>query len=162
MQIANSTEIKKPTSLSDYLAAMSKAVFQSGMNWQVIEKKWDGICDAFDGFDPMKVAAYTPNDVERLMADARVIRNLKKIEATIANAGELIVTDREFDGFAKYLASFPDNEALVKDLHKRFQFLGESVAHFFLWGVGINSPEQDAWARAHFPHADEWAGHHSR
>jgi 3-methyladenine DNA glycosylase Tag len=139
-----------PTSLADYLDAMSRAVFGSGISWKVIEAKWDGITEAFDGFDPERVAAYTPNDVERLMADKRVVRNLKKIEAIIANAGELIVTDREFGGFDSYLRSFDDNDALVLDLHARFRFLGDSVAHFFLFGIGFNVPAQDAWAHEHF------------
>jgi len=139
-----------PTSLSDYLEAMSRAVFTAGISWKVIEAKWDGTLDAFDHFDAEKVAAYTPDDIERLMADPRVIHNRRKIEAIIGNAGELIVTDRDFGGMDKYLASFSDNDDLVKDLHKRFAFLGESVAHFFLFGVSFNLPEQEKWARAHF------------
>lgn len=140
----------RPTSLADYLEAMSRAVFSSGISWKVIDAKWDGIREAFDGFDPERVAAYTPDDVERLMADPHVVRNHAKIEATIANAGALIVTDREFGGFSTYLDSFSDNDALVKDLHARFKFLGESVAHFFLFGIGYNIPAQDAWAHEHF------------
>lgn len=139
-----------PSSLADYLDAMSRAVFTSGISWSVVEAKWDDIRAAFDGFDPKRVAAYTPADVERLMADPRVIRNRKKIEAVVANAGELIVTDREFGGFGRYLESFADNDALVKDLHARFKFLGESVAHFFLYGIGFNTQAQDAWAHQHF------------
>ncbi|NTW29405.1 MAG: hypothetical protein HGA39_08610 [Coriobacteriia bacterium] len=139
-----------PVSLSDYLDAMSRAVFSSGISWAVIEAKWDGIREAFNDFDPEKVAAYHPDDVERLMSDTHVVRNRKKIEATIANAGELIVTDREFGGFKNYLASFADNDALVQDLHVRFRFLGESVAHFFLFAIGFNIPAQEAWAHQHF------------
>jgi 3-methyladenine DNA glycosylase Tag len=150
----------KPVKLADYLAIMSRAVFQSGMNWQVIEKKWDGIVEAFDGFDPETVAGFTPDDVDRLMADPRVIRNLKKIQATIANAGELIVLEREFGGFEKYLASHHDNAALIKDLHKRFAFLGDSVAHFFLFGIGFDLPEQEKWAHEHFAHSESGAAAH--
>jgi len=129
---------------------MARAVFVSGINWKVIDAKWDGIREAFDNFDPLKVAAYTPADVDRLMTDARIIRNRKKIEAIVRNTGELINVDREFGGVEKYLASFDDNELLIKDLHKRFAFLGESVAHFFLFGVNFNYPAQEAWAKAHF------------
>ena len=139
-----------PTSLSDYLAAMSRAIFTSGMNWSVIEAKWEGTLEAFDHFDAEKVAAYTPPDVERLMCDSRVIRNRAKIDAIVRNAGELIVIEREFGGINTYLESFADNDDLVKDLHKRFAFLGESVAHFFLFGIGFNLPEQEKWAHAHF------------
>ena len=142
-----------PTSLADYLDAMSRAVFQSGISWKVIEAKWAGTREAFDGFDPMKVAAYTPDDIERLMADHRIVRNRKKIEAILGNAGELIVADRECEGFDKYLKSFPDNDALVKDLHRRFAFLGPSVAHFFLYSIGFDVPAQEKWAHAHFGEA---------
>ena len=145
-----------PSSLSDYLDAMSRAVFSSGISWKVIDAKWNDIREAFDNFDPLRVAGYTPDDVDRLMADPHVVRNSKKIEATIANAGELLVTDREFDGFDNYLKSFADNDALVRDLHARFKFLGESIAHFFLYSIGFNTPAQDAWAHEHF------AGSHHR
>ena len=136
--------------LTDYVASMARAVFVSGINWKVIDAKWDGIREAFDDFDPLKVAGYTPADVDRLMTDARIIRNRKKIEAIVRNTGELINVDREFGGVDKYLASFDDNDLLIKDLHKRFAFLGESVAHFFLFGVNFNYPAQEAWAKAHF------------
>ena len=136
--------------LTDYVSSMARAVFVSGINWKVIDAKWDGIREAFDDFDPLKVAGYTPADVDRLMTDARIIRNRKKIEAIVRNTGELINVEREFGGVDKYLASFDDNELLIKDLHKRFAFLGESVAHFFLFGVNFNYPAQEAWAKAHF------------
>ena len=136
--------------LTDYVASMARAVFVSGINWKVIDAKWDGIREAFDDFDPLKVSAYTPADIDRLMEDARIIRNRKKIEAIVRNTGELINVDREFGGVENYLKSFDDNDLLIKDLHKRFAFLGESVAHFFLFGVNFNYPAQEAWAEAHF------------
>lgn len=139
-----------PTSLADYLEAMSRAIYSSGISWGVVEAKWDDIKAAFDGFDPQTVSAYNPDDIDRLVGDPRVIRNRKKIEAIVANAGELIVVDREHGGMDKYLSSFDDNDALVKDLHKRFSFLGESVAHFFLMSVGYDMDTQLAWAKQHF------------
>lgn len=151
-------------SLADYLEAMSRAVFTAGISWRVIEAKWDGIRVAFKDFDPHKVARFTPHDVERLMNDPRVIRNRGKIEGVIANANELLATDKEFGGFDNYLTSFSDNDALIKDLHRRFKYLGESVAHFFLYGIGFNTPAQDKWSEKHFAGHD-WGGHnphHSR
>ena len=47
----------KPTKLADYLEVLSKAVFEAGMNWKVIENKWPGFQAAFDGYDPVKVSA---------------------------------------------------------------------------------------------------------
>lgn len=147
-----------PRSLADYLEQMSRAVFYAGMNWSVIDAKWPELRQAFDGFDPAKVASYTPVDVERLMGDRRVVRNRKKIEGTIHNAGKVIDIEREFGGFDRYLASFAENEALVRDLHKRFKFMGESTAHFFLFAIGFDPPAQEEWARKHFGEA-EAAGH---
>ena len=76
----------RPASLAGYLEAFSRPVFSTGMSWKVINAKWDGIREAFDDFDPERVAAMTTDDVERLVGDTRVIRNRKKIEATIHNA----------------------------------------------------------------------------
>jgi DNA-3-methyladenine glycosylase I len=129
---------------------MSRAIFSAGMSSKVIDAKWPGTIEAFDGFDAEKVAAYTPDDVERLVADARIVRNRKKVEATIANAGELIVVAREFGGVEHYLASFGSSDKVVADLHKRFKFLGESVARMFLYGVDFDVAAQEAWARARF------------
>jgi DNA-3-methyladenine glycosylase I len=125
-------------------------VFQAGISWSVIEAKWEGMREAFDEFDPEKIAAYTPDDIERLMSDPGVVHNRKKIEATVHNAGELIVVDRDYHGFDNYLRLFEDNEDLVRDLHRRFRFLGESTAHFFLYSIGFNVRAQDEWAHRHF------------
>ncbi len=138
----------EPTSLRDYLEMMSRAIFSAGLSWRVIEAKWPGSVKAFDRFDPEKVAGYTPDDIERLMADPGVIHNRKKVEAIVTNAGELIVTDREFGGIEHYLESFPTSELLVADLHKRFKFMGEFAARYFLFGVKFREDEQEAWAMA--------------
>ncbi len=60
--------------------------FQSGLSWLTILRKREGFRRAFAGFDMEKVAAYGPADVERLMGDASIVRNRRKIDATIANA----------------------------------------------------------------------------
>jgi 3-methyladenine DNA glycosylase Tag len=135
-----------PQSLADYLDMMSRAIFSAGLSWKVIEAKWEGTRTAFGGFEPETVAAYNPDDIERLMVDPGVIHNRKKIEAVVANAGELIVTDRHFGGIEKYLSSFEKNEDLVADLHKRFKFMGEFAAHYFLFGVRFDEDAQEKWA----------------
>jgi DNA-3-methyladenine glycosylase I len=133
----------KPTGLADYLEVMSKAVFQSGMSWQVVESKWDGFRDAFKGFDTKKVSKFTPDDVERLVKDERIIRNRKKIEATIDNAIEIEALDKEYGGFQKYLRSHDDFEATVKDMRKHFRFMGDFGAYYFLHVVGEKVPPHD-------------------
>jgi 3-methyladenine DNA glycosylase Tag len=78
---------------------MTKAVFQSGLSWRVIEAKWEGFREAFEGFDAAKVAGFTPADVDRLAQDARIVRNRRKIQATVDNAIEMVELDREHNGF---------------------------------------------------------------
>ena len=142
-----------PTSLADYLETMARAIFTAGMGAAVIDRKWPGTVEAFDGFDPATVAAYTPADVERLLGDPRIVRNRKKVEAVAHDAGELMNVEREFGSARAYLDSFAETADLVKDLHRRFRFLGESVARMFLYAVAFRESEQEAWARARFGEA---------
>jgi 3-methyladenine DNA glycosylase Tag len=139
----------EPESLADYLGVMTRSVFEPGLNWSVVEAKWPGIMAAFADFDPATVAGYTPADVERLMADASIIRNRKKIEATVYNAGEMLNVDREYDGFKCYLGSFASYEATAADLRKRFKFLGESGAYHFLYVVREPVPDHEVWMATH-------------
>ena len=78
-----------PQSLGDYLAVMSKAVFQSGISWKVVENKWPGILEAFHGFDAETVASFTEADLDELTADTRVIRNRRKLDGIVHNASML-------------------------------------------------------------------------
>src|SRR2546422_11294199 len=118
----------KPTSTADYLDVLSRSVFQAGISWRVVEAKWPGIQDAFRGFDPKKVANLKPKQIDALAADPRVIRNRRKIEATIENAETMRALEREHGSFKKYLRSHADFEALSGDLVKRFKFLGDMGA----------------------------------
>lgn len=138
-----------PKSLRDYLEAMTRAVFEPGLNWSVVDAKWPGISAAFAGFDPATVAGFTPADVERLMADPGIIRNHAKIEATIHNAGEMLNMEREHGSFKRYLGSFGSYEATVADMRKRFKFLGESGAYHFLYVVKEPVPDHEEWMKAH-------------
>jgi len=143
----------RPTSLDGYLEAMSFAIFTAGINWKVVDAKWDGIREAFSGFDVETVASMTPADVDRLSADRRVIRNHRKLEGIVENAGRLLELDRAPGGFAGYLGSHPDFAATVADLKRNFKFLGDTSAYFFLAAVGepVPSPEECGFAhpRAH-------------
>ena len=73
----------KPESLADYLEIMSKSVFQTGISWQVVEKKWPGIKDAFANFNPVAVSNFNSADMEMLADDKRIIRNHRKIAAIL-------------------------------------------------------------------------------
>jgi 3-methyladenine DNA glycosylase Tag len=135
----------KPKSLADYLEVMTKAVFQSGISWSVIESKWDGFQKAFERFDPKKVARYGPEDVDRLAQDTGIVRNRRKIEATIDNAVEMLALDEEHGGFRKYLRSHGGFEDTSADLKRRFRFLGDFGAYYFLYVIGEEVPPHDEW-----------------
>ena len=139
----------QPTKLADYLEVITKAVFQSGMSWQVVEAKWPCFVEAFDGFDPQKIAAFTGEDIERLAADTRIIRNQRKIEATLHNAETILALDAQPGGFAGWLRSRHDFEATVAALRSEFRFLGETGAYFFLYVVGEPVPAHEEWAKTH-------------
>lgn len=135
----------QPKSLADYLEVMSKAVFFTGISWRVVNNKWPGIREAFRGFDPEAVSSLPPWEVDALTKDARVIRNRRKIEAIIENAQTMVELDKEHGGFGNYLRSHGGFEATVKDIRRRFRFLGEMGAYYFLYVVGEEVPSYEEW-----------------
>jgi 3-methyladenine DNA glycosylase Tag len=140
-----------PKKLADYLDVLTKAVFQSGISWRVVEAKWPGTREALFDFDPQRVADLTPDDVDRLAQDQRLIRNRRKIEATVDNAQTMLDLDREYKGFKRYLSSSGDFESVSADLVKRFKFLGATGAFYFLHVVGERVPPHEQWMAAHQP-----------
>lgn len=134
--------------LRDYLEVMSKAVFQSGMSWAVVDAKWPGIREAFQNFEPELVAAFTPDDIDRLATDARVIRNRRKLEAIVGNARGLLDLDDQPGGFAGFLGGQGDFDATTAALKREFAFLGDSGCYYFLYVVGEPVPPYHEWAAA--------------
>ena len=97
-----------------------------GWAGSVVEAKWDGIREAFHGFDPAQVAAMTPAEIAATENDARVIRNKAKIRATVQNAREVLAILDSYGSIRGYLASFPDAGAASADMRRRFKFLGDT------------------------------------
>lgn len=141
----------KPEKLADYLDVMSKAAFQSGISWKVVEAKWAGSREVFRGFDPQTLIELTPDEVDEMATDTRIIRNRRKVEATIHNAQVLLDLDGEYGGFQKYLRSHDDFPALVKDMRKRFKFLGDMGTYYFLYVIGEEVPSHEEWMRSQEP-----------
>ncbi len=137
-----------PQGGADYLEVITKAAFQSGISWAVIESKWDGFREAFDGFDPEKVAALDDRDIDELAKDARIVRNRRKIAATVENARTLIDLEDEHGDFGAYLRSFDDFDAKSADFCKRFKFIGDFGAFYCLYVVGEDVPEYNEWRRS--------------
>lgn len=138
----------KPKALAGYLEVMSKAVFQSGMSWKVVEAKWDGTREVLAGFDPAVLATWGDAEVDRACTDARLIRNRRKIQAVVDNACSMLEVADTPAAFRKYLRSHDDFDATVKALRKRFKFLGESGAYYFLYVVGEPVPDYEAWCES--------------
>jgi len=134
-----------PQRTGDYLEVMSKAIFQTGISWKVVENKWPGIHDAFRGFDHRRVASLTEAEMADLGADPRVIRNRRKIVAIVDNARTMLDLEEQHGSFQNYLRSHSDFDATVADLRKRFKFLGEMGC---LYVVGEEVPSYEDWCRS--------------
>jgi 3-methyladenine DNA glycosylase Tag len=134
----------KPDGDDGYLEQMTKAIFQAGFNWRVIRDKWPNFQAAFDAFDVATVAGYGDPDVERLATDEGIVRNRRKIEATIRNARVMWELGREYGSFHAYLRSLDglDYAGRRKELTGRFKNLGPTGIFVFLWCVDEDVP---AW-----------------
>ena len=133
--------------------------FQSGLSWLTILRKRDSFRAAFDGFDIERVAGYADGDRTRLLADARIVRNRAKVEATITNARAAAAL-RESDGegaldrlvwsfapaghrarprrLVDIVASTPESTALAKELKKHgFVFVGPTTMHAAMQAMGL-------------------------
>jgi DNA-3-methyladenine glycosylase I len=133
--------------------------FQAGLSWSTILRKREAFRTAFEGFDPVVVAAFGAAERERLMADAGIVRNRAKIDATIGNAAALLRLASEFGSFDAYLAemipgpprrlpadaktgdippSTPASDRLSVDLRRRgFGFVGSTIVYAFMQSVGL-------------------------
>ena len=117
-----------------FLEHLSRAVFEAGI-WRAVDAKWDGIREAFHGFDPAQVAAMTPTEIAATENDARVIRNKAKIRATVDNARQVQAVLDFYGSIRAYLASFPDAHAASADMRRRFKFLGDTGVWRLLIGA---------------------------
>ena len=133
----------KPSSLNDYLEVMSKAVFQSGMSWKVVEAKWPSTREAFYNFEIEEVAAFDERDIDALTQDTRVIRNYRKLNAIISNAQKMIALDDEHDGFMNYLRAQNDFDSTLNTIRKDFKFMGPTGIYYFLYVVGEQVPPHE-------------------
>lgn len=114
-------------------------IFQAGLSWLIVLKKRPALVAAFDGFDPDRVAAYGPAEIERLMGDAAIIRNRRKIEAVIGNARKVIEIRAAEGSFSAWiLRHHPRDKAeWVKLFRRTFAFTGGEVVGEFLMSIGV-------------------------
>lgn len=131
---------------------------QAGLSWETILKKREAYRAAFAGFDPARVARFTPTRVERLLRNPGIVRNRLKIASTLTNAKAFLRVQREFGSFDAYLWQFvggsprmnrwrtlgeiptrtPESDALSRDLLRRgFKFVGSTICYAFMQAVGL-------------------------
>lgn len=131
---------------------------QAGLSWSTILHKRDGYRRAFADFDPERVARFNRRSVERLMADAGIVRNRLKIESTISNARAFLEVQASHGSFSRYLWDFVDGEPVVnrwrrqrevpattplsdavsRDLKRRgFRFVGSTIVYSHLQATGL-------------------------
>jgi DNA-3-methyladenine glycosylase I len=136
---------------------------QAGLSWTTILRKREGYRKAFAGFEPERVAAFGPDDVDRLMLDAGIVRNRSKIEATIDNARAILALEASGTGFVDHLWSFvggkpiqnrfermgelpaetAQSKAMSKDLKARgFRFVGPTILYAFMQSAGLVNDHQ--------------------
>jgi DNA-3-methyladenine glycosylase I len=133
--------------------------FQAGLSWSTILRKREAFRAAFRGFVPPVVAAFGPDDVERLMADAGIVRNRSKIDATIGNASVWLALAAEHGSVDAWLARAvpsppsrlppdavggdipartPASDALSADLKRQgMRFVGSTIVYAFMQSVGL-------------------------
>jgi DNA-3-methyladenine glycosylase I len=124
-----------PVDDDGYFEELTRSVFKAGLSWQVVESKWPGFRRAFSNFSIRDVADYLPDDVDRLMSDPEIVRNLRNIEATIENAAEMLLIQFEHGSFERYCAGFASEAALVEDICRRFKQLDPTSAAAFVQRV---------------------------
>ena len=131
---------------------------QAGLSWLTVLKKRENYRKAYDNFDPLKVSKYRDGKIDELVGNAGIIRNIKKIEASINNAGRFIEIQKEYGSFDKYIWRFVDYKPVINtwkdiseipaktglsdeisgDLKKRgFKFIGSTIIYAHLQAVGI-------------------------
>ena len=126
------------TDESILLERLSLEIFQAGLSWLIVLKKREGFKIAFKDFDVETVAAFTNNDVERLLKDTSIIRNRKKIEAIIYNAQQIIAIRDSHGGFAAWIECHHplSKDEWVKLFKKTFKFTGGEIVNEFLMSIG--------------------------
>lgn len=147
---------------------MTLDAFQAGLSWAIVLAKREGFRKAFADFEPAKVARFNAKRVERLVADASIVRNRQKIEATIGNAKAFLAVQREHGSFDRFIWQFvggqtlqnarrsmahvpaktPESDAMSKALVKLgFKFVGSTICYAYMQAAGLVNDHEIACFR---------------
>lgn len=141
---------------------------QAGLSWITILRKRKAYREAFDGFDPIKVAAYDDDKIHELMQNPGIVRNRRKIETAVNNARRFLEVQKEFGSFDRYIWKFVGgkpivghyqtldeipskmelSEAISRNLKKRgFRFLGPVIVYSYMQAAGLVNDHLDSCFR---------------
>lgn len=124
--------------------ALTLEIFQAGLSWRTVLRKREGFRRAFAGFALPAVAAFTADDIARLLADPRIVRHRGKIEATVHNARALLALQTEVGTIGAWLAALPrDPDAVYAALRPRLAFFGRTTCVSFLQAIGFITPPHE-------------------
>lgn len=134
-------------------------MFQAGLSWETILNKRENFRKAFDNFDWNSIVNYDEDKINELMQDKGIIRNRKKIEATINNTKVFLNIQKEYGSFANFIWSFTDNKVIItdskvvsnelsdtlsKELRKRgMKFVGTVIIYSYLQAIGVINSHED-------------------
>src|SRR5881628_1155686 len=95
-----------------YLDLMSRAIFSAGLNWRMVEKKWPHFRKAFRDFSPERVARLSEREIRALMQDPGIVRNERKIRATVENAKAILDLAKEHGSVKGYIEGFGNRQGV--------------------------------------------------
>ena len=131
---------------------------QAGLSWDTILQKRENYCEAFDSFDPQRVARYDQRRQAKLLSNPGIVRNRLKVASAVENAKAFLAVQREFGSFDRYIWQFvggkprtnartslsqlpaltQESDAMSRDLKKRgFRFVGSTICYAFMQAVGM-------------------------
>lgn len=131
---------------------------QAGLRWITILRKRENYRDAYDNFDPIKVSEYDEEKIEELIKNTGIIRNRKKIEASINNAKCFLQIQKDFGSFDKFIWRFVNNKQIINSWknvseipqrtalsdeisevlkRKGFRFIGSTIIYAHMQAIGL-------------------------
>lgn len=122
-----------------YFERLTLEIFQAGLSWSTILKKKSGFRKAFDNFDFRKISKYTNKKIDSLLEDKSIIRNKRKILATIHNAGIFVKIIKDHSSFNDFMDSIKKNNRknVLKIFKDHFKFIGPLIVEEFMMSVGF-------------------------
>lgn len=127
---------------AEYLDNLTHKIFISGFSGDPVKTRWPRFREVFYAFDPGMVAEMPDLLIDHVQQDPGVIRNKRKLKATVANASEFVRLSQEFGSFHNYLRSLDDltYAKRAKDISNRFTSVGPNTVYYFLADAGETVP----------------------